>query len=82
MCSSDLERPIAGPASRQMASRVRVGVRETGQHDASGSVDPSCIGRGSEVRADPDDPVLLDEDVSPYEGRRMTHQDLTASDNK
>ena len=65
-----------------MASRVRVGVRQAGKRDASGGIDPSSIGRGGEGRADPDDPVLLDEDIGAHERGRMTRKDLTAGDEK
>jgi hypothetical protein len=76
------ERPVSGPASRQMTSRMGVGVRQTGQDDASGRVDPPGVGGRGDRRADPDDPVLLDEEVSPRERRGMTREDLTAADEK
>jgi hypothetical protein len=63
-----------------MASRVRVGVRQTGQHDASGCIDPPSVGRGGEGRSDPDDPVLLEEDIGSHERGWMACEDLTAGE--
>jgi hypothetical protein len=57
-----------------------VSVRETGQHDASGCVDPPSVGRRGEGRPDADDPVLLDEDIGSHERWWMTGEDLTAAD--
>jgi hypothetical protein len=63
-----------------MTSRVGVGVRQAGQQDPPGRVDPPGVGGRGERRADLDDPVLLDEDVSPRERGWMTREDLSAAD--
>ena len=78
-----LERPVAGAAARQMAGRVRVGVAEPGQHDASGRVELSRARRPRQAGTDGGDAVGLDQHVrAPQHRRRAGEHPGAANDER